>query len=97
MEEEDSEQSGIYDEPERSTAAAAAEPIASRVKKRKLSLFRVGSNEKNNNRGPGSPTRASNYNHVRKAVAINFQEAEAAASRKTLGVVGTYRYSVPLV
>lgn len=53
-------------------------------KSRATSIFRVGSL-----RIPNSPKRASNYNHVHDAVAINFQEAAVAGKRNApLGVVG---------
>ncbi len=53
-------------------------------KSRAGSIFRVVSL-----RIPHSPKRASNYNHVHDAVAINFQEAAVAGKRNApLGVVG---------
>jgi ubiquitin carboxyl-terminal hydrolase 8 len=65
-------------------------------KGQRRSLFRVGSRIRlkggMDNDSPASPTRASNYNHVHDAVALNFQEAASergmSAGSTPLGVVG---------
>jgi ubiquitin carboxyl-terminal hydrolase 8 len=58
----------------------------SSVKKRNYSIFRIAGGSL---RHPNSPKRASNYNLVHDAVAINFQEAALQGGKRSLlGVVG---------
>jgi ubiquitin carboxyl-terminal hydrolase 8 len=70
---------------------------SSKNKAQRRSLFRVGSRTRleaggNDTESPASPTRASNYNHVHDAVALNFQEAGSergmSAGSTPFGVVG---------